>query len=65
MKYSLFDTVSLTEDIPEYNLKSGMIGAIIDVYTKPDESYEVEFCDENGRTIEILALSPDKLSKVS
>jgi len=64
MKYSLFDVVVLEEDIPEYNLKIGMIGAIVDVYTEPEEAYEVEFCDSDGKTMGMLALRPDQISHV-
>lgn len=56
MKYSLFDSVILTENIPEHNLKSGMVGAIVDVYSEPEEAYEVEFCDDYGQTICMLPL---------
>ncbi|HHR5902345.1 TPA: DUF4926 domain-containing protein [Providencia alcalifaciens] len=56
MKYSLFDVVVLTEDISECNLKSGMVGAIVDIYSEPEEAYEVEFCDGDGQTICMLPL---------
>lgn len=65
MKYSLFDVVTLVKDIPELNLKVGMIGAIVNIYTDPREAYEVEFCDEYGRTIEMLALLTEQISKVN
>lgn len=64
MKYSLFDVVTLTEDLPEYNLQVGIVGAIVDVYNEPEEAYEVEFCDDDGKTIEMLALLPSQISKV-
>ncbi|MBS9427515.1 MULTISPECIES: DUF4926 domain-containing protein [Photorhabdus] len=62
MKYSLFDVVILTSDIPERGLKTGMKGAIIDVYSEQEEAYEVEFCDEDGRTIDMLPLYANQLS---
>ncbi|QOF82204.1 MULTISPECIES: DUF4926 domain-containing protein [unclassified Pseudomonas] len=61
MKYKLFDVVVLSEDLSDEGLRAGMIGAVIDVYSQPVEGYEVEFCDEQGRTIAQLALSPDQL----
>ncbi|GLU36048.1 MAG: DUF4926 domain-containing protein [Pigmentiphaga sp.] len=61
MKYKLFDVVVLNEDLSDEGLRAGMIGAVIDVYSQPVEGYEVEFCDEQGRTIAQLALSPDQL----
>lgn len=61
MKYKLFDVVVLNEDLSDEGLRAGMIGAVIDVYSQPVEGYEVEFCDEQGRTIAQLALSPDQI----
>ncbi|CAB3916803.1 DUF4926 domain-containing protein [Achromobacter denitrificans] len=59
--FSLFDVVELKEDIPDEGLYAGMVGAVIEVYCEPTEGYEVEFCDEQGRTITQLALPPEKL----
>lgn len=61
MMFSLFDVVTLTQDMPEEGLYAGMIGAVIDVYSKPVMAYEVEFCDALGRTIGQLALLPEQL----
>ena len=60
MGYSIFDVVVLTEDIPEEGLRAGMKGAIIEVYSQPVERYEIEFCDEQGRTVAQLALCSDQ-----
>ncbi|MGF0237462.1 DUF4926 domain-containing protein [Rhodococcus sp. IEGM1300] len=60
MTYSLFDIVVLTEDIPGEGLRTGMQGAIIEIYSLPVEGYEVEFCDAQGRTVAQLALSPNQ-----
>lgn len=61
MPFSLFDVVTLLQDLPEQGLHAGMRGAVIDVYTTPATAYEVEFCDTLGRTIAQLALSPEQL----
>jgi len=61
MKFSLFDVVILNADLPEQGLVKGMTGAIIDVYSSPSVAYEVEFCDQQGRTIASLALTPEQL----
>ena len=58
--YSLFDVVVLIEDIPEEGLRAGMKGAIIEIYSQPVEGYEIEFCDEQGRTVSQLALSSNQ-----
>ena len=53
---SIFDVVTLMQDLPEKGLFAGMVGTLLDIYTKPVLAYEVEFCDVSGRTIEQLAL---------
>jgi len=58
--YSILDVVVLIEDIPGEELRAGMKGAIIEVHNQPVEGYEVEFCDEQGRTVAQLALSSDQ-----
>jgi hypothetical protein len=61
MHFALFDVVELTEDLPDENLHVGMKGAVVDLYTTPCEAYEVEFCDDNGKTISMLALLPNQI----
>ena len=59
--FSLFDTVTLTKDRPDEGLKKGMQGAIIEIYTKPNFAYEVEFCDHKGTTLALVALLPEEI----
>ena len=49
MKYSLLEVVKLQQDLPDFNLQQGDIGAIVEVYSNPYEAYEVEFCDTKGK----------------
>ena len=50
---NLLDVVALTQDIPEKGLLRGQVGTIVEIY--PDDHYEVEFIDQEGRT---YALEP-------
>lgn len=63
MQFNLFETVSLLVDFPEEGLKKGDIGTIVMVYSDPQEGYEVEFVDENGKTISQIAIDPIYLNK--
>lgn len=63
MKFAPLDVVFLKTDLPDVGLLKGQIGVIIDTYHCPSLAYEVEFCDDDGKTIALLALPPDKLSK--
>ena len=49
------DIIELTKDIPKRNLRSGVRGAIVHCHN--DDVYETEFADENGETIDFLALN--------
>ncbi len=59
--FSLFDKVILLEPASEDGPAAGTVGSVVDVYTKPREAYEVEFVDEDGRTLALLAIDPHKL----
>ena len=61
MTFKLLDCVRLQRDIPHRLLKRGMIGTVVEVFERPDEAYEVEFCDDNGATIAQLALQPSDI----
>ena len=54
------DTIELTHDIKEYDLKEGDMGAIVNVYND-GKAYEVEFVAPNGRTIALLTLMPEDI----
>ena len=54
------DTVVLTRDLPEHDLKQGDVGAIVHVYGEA-AAYEVEFVSGAGNTVAVLTLEPDVL----
>ena len=55
----LLDVVALTEDIPQKNLLRGQVGTVVE--TLAPGVYEVEFCDDNGRT---FAMAPVRESQL-
>lgn len=58
------DTVILTHDIKESNLKKGDVGAIVHVY-KDGEAFEIEFTTLKGKTIALLTLKRSDIRKVT
>ena len=50
------DAVVLTNDIEEYGLKQGDIGAVVHCYADGN-AYEVEFVTAEGRTNSVLTLT--------
>ncbi|WP_233968994.1 DUF4926 domain-containing protein [Pectobacterium polaris] len=63
--YSLFDFVSLKNDLPDEGLKKGMLGSIVHIYNEPSPEYEIEFCDDNGETLAWITLKSDCFNKVN
>jgi hypothetical protein len=57
-KPELFDTVELLVDLPEQGIRQGAVGAIVHCYS--DNTYEVEFTNEDGETLALCTLSPDQ-----
>ncbi len=56
----LLDVVTLTVDLPEYNLWRGQVGTVVEILAD-GAAFEVEFSDRNGRTYESLGLRPDQI----
>lgn len=55
----LLDVVALTEDLPEQGLVRGQVGTVVEEL--PPDAYEVEFCDDQGRTYASISIPRDKL----
>jgi hypothetical protein len=62
MPMDVHDIVVLTRDVPELGLTKEMRGVIVLVFNEPRPGYEVEFCDEEGRTIAEVALTPEQIA---
>ena len=61
MNIRLLDVVALTGDIPEYNLRRGQVGTVVEILANGN-AFEVEFSDLDGRTYESVGLSPDQIT---
>ena len=55
MKYKLLDTVVLDRDLAEHGLRSGDLGAVVEIY-EPD-GLEVEFVTASGKTQALVMLN--------
>jgi hypothetical protein len=58
------DTVVLINDIDEYGLKQGDIGAVVHCYTD-GSAFEVEFVTAEGRTIAVLTFTSNDIRQMS
>ena len=61
MNIKLLDVVALTGDIPEYDLRRGQVGTVVEILADGN-AFEVEFSDLDGRTYESVGLSPDQIA---
>jgi hypothetical protein len=55
---SIGDVIELTTDISEKDLRAGMQGTIVHCHSS--QAYEVEFTNEEGETLDFLALRPEQ-----
>jgi len=55
----LLDVVALLEDLQDRGLTVGQVGTVVEFLDKG--VFEVEFCDNEGRTYDSLALRADQL----
>ena len=53
MKIELLDVVALTGNLPEYNLRRGQVGTVVEILAD-GKAFEVEFSARDGRTYEIV-----------
>jgi Domain of unknown function (DUF4926) len=58
----LLDVVALTVDVPDRGLVRGQVGTIVE--TLAPEVFEVEFCDDEGRTYAMLPLNASQLMRL-
>ena len=60
MEIKLFDVVALIGDLPEYHLRRGQVGTVVEMLAD-GKAFEVEFSDRDGRTYESVGLRPDQI----
>lgn len=59
IKIKLFDVVALVENLSKRGLIIGQVGTVVDILD--DGVFEVEFCDNDGKTYDCLALRKNQL----
>jgi hypothetical protein len=57
------ETVVLTDDLDEYGLKAGDIGAVVLVHGN-GESFEVEFVTLSGGTVAVVTLKSSQIRRI-
>jgi hypothetical protein len=57
------ERVALTSDVPQYQLKAGDMGTVVDI-TPNRQQYTVEFFTLDGETFAVIPLSPSQIRRV-
>ena len=58
----MLSVVALLEDLPEKRLVRGQVGTVVENWTPG--VYEVDFCDDNGKTYAMVALKAEQLMRL-
>lgn len=61
-KIKLLEVVALVEDLPKNSLVVGQVGTVVEILD--DGVFEVEFCDNDGKAYECLALRAEQLMRL-
>ena len=58
MKFPLFSTVTISHDLPDFALRRGDVGTVVEYIERPNEEdgYIIELFDVSGNTIEVVPM---------
>jgi hypothetical protein len=56
-----FDSVILSQDLPEYGIQAGTQGVIVDTYAHTNQVFMVEFFDQQGNTLDVVDVRADQM----
>lgn len=58
----MLSVVAMLEDLPEEGLVRGQVGTVVESWAPG--VYEVEFCDDTGKTYAMVALKAEQLMQL-
>lgn len=58
----MLSVVALLQDLPEHGLVRGQVGTVVEDLAPG--VYEIEFCDDDGRTYAMASLKADQLMRL-
>lgn len=59
-----FDQVALTIDLPDYHLKAGDVGVVVDI-TPNGKQFTLEFFNFSGDTVAVVPVAADQVRAIS
>lgn len=63
-KYDVTEVVAVINDAYNYTVRKGQVGTVVEVLGNNKDVYEVEFCDDEGKTLSTCAIKEDDLLKL-
>ena len=58
----MHSVVALLKDLPEHGLVRGQVGTVVESWALG--VYELEFADESGKTLAMVALKPEQMIRL-
>ncbi len=58
-----FEQVALTEDLPDYGLKAGDVGTVVDI-TPNGRQLTLEFFNFSGETVSVIPVKPTQVRRL-
>jgi hypothetical protein len=58
-----FERVALTVDMPDYHLRAGDMGTVVDI-TSDGQEYTIEFFTLDGETFAVVPVVPSQIRRV-
>jgi hypothetical protein len=58
-----FEQVALTEDLPEFELKAGDVGTVVDI-TPNGKQFTLEFFNFSGETVAVIPVKPEQVRRL-
>ncbi|MFL6273882.1 MAG: tetratricopeptide repeat protein [Blastocatellia bacterium] len=63
-KAQLLDVVEVLEDLPQFDVKRGERGAVVEVFDEPEEAYIIEFVDGTGKSRIAYWVKPSQIATI-
>ncbi len=63
--FALLDTVVAMVDVPDQQVQSGDLGAVVEIYREPTPAYDVEFVNPDGSTRALVTLKANQIRRLS
>ncbi len=58
-----FEQVALTEDVPEFDLKAGDVGTVVDITTN-GKQLTLEFFNFSGETVAVIPVRKEQVRRI-